>query len=183
MNGSRRLLRQGKPLWVLSKWNYEHFLLKTSSDRKSAQVRTPQKRRRLNPESIGEAANSDLKRRSPPINFAVENVNIVRPKFNLTQRIIGQENLAIPGNSWVNNWERKSGHDTCQGPHSTREGNNLTGYTRDTLNVDHGGRLVWRQSLQVARQFSNAFVRWLFCVFTHVASIYANWLEQKKAFT
>ena len=68
---------------------------------------------------------------TPSINFAVENTNIVRPKFNFIQRINGQENLAIPGNNRVNNWENKSGHDTHHGPHATREGNNLTGYTRD----------------------------------------------------
>ena len=28
-----------------------------------------------------------------------------------------------------------------------------------------------------------ATVRYVFCVFTHVASIYANLLEEKKAFT
>ena len=57
--------------------------------------------------------------------------NIVRQKFNFIQRINGQENLAIPGNSWVNNWEKKSGHDTHDGSHATWEGNTLVGYTRE----------------------------------------------------
>ena len=95
-----------------------------------------------------------------PLNkFCRWEANIVGPKFNFIQRINGQENLAIPGNSWVNNWEKKSGHDTRDGSHATLEGNSLASYTRDAQNIDCGGRLIWRQSRQVVRQYSNAFIR------------------------
>ena len=118
--GSRRLVRQDKPLWALSKSIYEHF--PTNSDEKLAQVQASLKRRRLNRKH--RRSRCLLSREvnwNPPINFAVENTNIVRPKFNFIQRINRQENLAILGNSWGNNWAKKSGQDTRHGPHATWE--------------------------------------------------------------
>ena len=139
--GPRRLVMQDKPLWALSKSIYEHFPTNTLSDQfwwKISSGSDSLRRRSLNRKHRRSRSLLSLEANwNPSINFAVENTNIVWPKFNfipreIIQKINGRENLATPGNSWVDNWEKKSDHDTRNGPHATREGNNLTGCTVGT---------------------------------------------------